>query len=106
MNGVLRLPATLVLMPFYLGVAAVYGALAYLTNSILPSMVLHAGGNVLGAFDLFARGHSEWQGLGTPQPLIWETDPDASFWFSVGATLIVGAAAVWAYAALARLRQR
>jgi membrane protease YdiL (CAAX protease family) len=94
---------TLVLMPFYLAVAAVYGMLAYLTNSILPSMVLHAGGNVLAAFDLFARGHSEWQGLGTPRPLIWETGADGSFWVSVGATLIVGAAAVWAYAGLAQL---
>ena len=41
-------------MPYYLAVAAVYGALAYFTNSILPSLVLHAGGNVLGAFDLLA----------------------------------------------------
>ena len=38
---------TLVLMPYYLGAAAVYGALAYITISILPSLVLHAGGNVL-----------------------------------------------------------
>jgi membrane protease YdiL (CAAX protease family) len=96
---------TLVLMPFYLAVATVYGALAYLTNSIWPSMVLHAGGNVFAAFDLFARGHSEWQGLGPPAKLIWETGPDAAFWMSVGATLVVGTAAVWAYVGLARLRR-
>ncbi|MBI3765465.1 MAG: CPBP family intramembrane metalloprotease, partial [Ignavibacteriales bacterium] len=92
---------TLILMPYYLAVAAVYGALAYLTNSILPSMVLHAGGNVLGAFDLFARGRSEWQAAASPKPLIWETGTDASFWVSCAAFLIVGAAAVWAYATLA-----
>ncbi len=96
---------TIVLLPFYLAVAAVYGTLAYLTNSILPSMVLHAGGNVFAAFDLFARGHSEWQGLGPPTKLIWETGADASFWTSVGATLVVGSAAVWAYIVLARLRR-
>jgi membrane protease YdiL (CAAX protease family) len=96
---------TLVLMPFYLAVAAVYGTLAYLTNSIWPSMVLHGGGNVFAAFDLFARGHSEWQGLGPPAKLIWETGADAAFWTSVGATLVVGAAAVWAYIMLARLRR-
>jgi membrane protease YdiL (CAAX protease family) len=95
---------TLVLLPFYLAVAAVYGTLAYLTNSIWPSMVLHAGGNVFAAFDLFARGHSEWQGVGPPQPLIWQTGPDPSFWISVGATVLVAAAAVWAYVMLARLR--
>ena len=35
----------LVLLPFYLSVAAVYGALAYFTDSTVPSMILHAGGN-------------------------------------------------------------
>jgi len=92
---------TLALMPFYLAVAAVYGMLAYLTNSIFPSMVLHGGGNVFAAFALFAGGRSEWQAPSIPRPLIWETGPDASFWLSVGATLVVGAAAVWAYVTLA-----
>jgi membrane protease YdiL (CAAX protease family) len=92
---------TLVLMPFYLAVAAVYGGLAYLTNSILPSMVLHAGGNVLGAIDLFARGQSEWQASSTPKSLIWDTGTDAAFWISLVAALIAAAAAVWAYATLA-----
>ena len=98
---------TLVLMPYYLAVAAVYGALAYLTNSIFPSMVLHAGGNVLGAFELFTQGRSEWQASSSPKALIWETGTDASFWISLVAALIAGAAAVWAYSALARAaRQR
>jgi membrane protease YdiL (CAAX protease family) len=44
------------LMPFYLAVAAVYGGLAYLTDSTLPGMVLHAGGNMFSALDLFTRG--------------------------------------------------
>jgi len=96
---------TLVLMPFYLAIAIVYGTLAYLTDSIWPGMVLHAGGNVFAAFDLFARGHSEWQGVGPPAKLVWETGADGAFWASVAATLVVGAAAAWAYVMLARLRQ-
>ena len=92
---------TLILMPYYLAVAAIYGSLAYLTNSILPSAVLHAGGNVLGAIDLFGRGRAEWQASASPAPLIWETGADASFWISCVAALIVGAAAVWAYGSLA-----
>lgn len=92
---------TLILMPYYLAVAAVYGALAYLTNSILPSMVLHAGGNILGTFDLFTRGRSEWQASATPQPLIWETGIDASFGISIVAFLFVGTGAVYAYSKLA-----
>ena len=60
---------TLALLPFYLAVAAVYGTLAHLTDSILPSVVLHAGGNVFSALDLFTRGRSEWQVSPTPRPL-------------------------------------
>jgi membrane protease YdiL (CAAX protease family) len=93
----------LVLMPFYLAVAAVYGALAYITNSIFPSMILHAGGNMLVALALFAGGRSEWQASPGPTRLIWETGPDASFWIALIAFLIVGVAAVGAYAFLARV---
>ena len=93
----------LILMPYYLGAAAIYGALAYFTDSILPSAVLHAAGNIFSAIALFAGGRAEWQASATPAPLIWETGADASFWFSCLATLAVGAAAVWAYAALARI---
>lgn len=64
-------------------------------------MVLHAGGNVLAAFDLFARGRSEWQASTTPQLLISDTGADASFWISIAAAIFAGAAAVWAYTALA-----
>jgi len=93
--------ATLILMPYYLAVAAIYGALAYLTNSILPCVVLHATGNVLGGIELLARGRSEWQASSTPDPLIWETGTDASFWVSCVGLMVVGAAVVWAYRTLA-----
>ena len=92
----------LVLLPFYIAVAAVYGALAYFTDSTLPGMVLHAGGNVFSAFDLFARGRSEWQLSPQASPLIWETGPDAALLSNVAALLIVAALTVWAYSSLAR----
>jgi membrane protease YdiL (CAAX protease family) len=91
-----------VLLPFYIAVAAVYGALAYFTDSTLPGMVLHAGGNMFSAFDLFARGRTEWQLSVEAQPLIWETGPDAAFWGNVAALVIVGGLTVVAYSALAR----
>ena len=81
--------------------AAVYGGLAYATNSTLPSMTLHAGGNMFSALDLFTRGRSEWQ-LTTESPLIWQSGPDAAFFANVAGLLIIGAIAVRAYAALAR----
>jgi membrane protease YdiL (CAAX protease family) len=97
---------TLILMPYYLAVAAIYGSLAYLTNSIMPSVVLHAGGNVLGAIGLFAGGRSDWQAASSPEPLIWESGADASFWLSFVAALGAGAAALWAYAALATVARK
>lgn len=94
---------SLILMPYYVAVAAVYGGLAYLTDSILPSLVLHAGGNVLGYMDLITHGRSEWQASSSPQPLIWQTGADATFWFSCGALVVVAALAFSAYRALARV---
>jgi membrane protease YdiL (CAAX protease family) len=91
-----------VLLPFYLAVAAVYGALAHVTDSTLPGMVLHAGGNMFSAFDLFTRGRSEWQLSSEPMPLIWETGPDAAFWGNAAALVIAVALTVGAFSALAR----
>jgi membrane protease YdiL (CAAX protease family) len=92
---------TLILMPYYLAVAAIYGALAYLTNSILPSVMLHAGGNVLSGISLFAGGRAQWQAASRPAPLVWETGADPWFWLSSVTALIAGAVAVRAYASLA-----
>lgn len=92
---------TLVLLPFYVGAATVYGMLAYLTKSILPGLVLHAGGDILVALQLLATGQSEWQGS-PGQKLIWETGADPVFWLSVVGALAGVAAAVGAYVGLAR----
>jgi len=94
---------TAILLPYYLAAAAVYGALAYFTNSIFPSMVLHAAGNILSSADLFARGRSEWQASSTTSSLIWETGADASFWVSVVVLLAVGTGTVLAYAKLRKV---
>ena len=82
---------TLVLMPYYVAVAAVYGGLAYITNSILPSLVPHtAGGNMFVFLGQFGAGRSEWQA--TAAPLVWETGPDATFVVTVAAAIVLGAA--------------
>lgn len=75
-------------MPWYLGVAIVYGTMAWKTNSVLPSMVLHAGGNMLNVVSLLGQGRSEWQPADRP-PLIWETGVDGAFWISVLGFLVL-----------------
>lgn len=91
----------MILLPYYLGVAAVYGTLAYLTDSTFPGMALHAGGNMFGAFGLFAQGRSEWQLSNAPSPLIWQTGPDAAFWGNLAGLLVGGTLTIWAFAGLA-----
>lgn len=93
--------AILAMMPYYVAVAAVYGGLAYATNSILPGLVLHAGGDVLVLNRLWLTGQAEWQTSSQPQPLIWESGPDVAFWGYLAAFIVVGGAALAAYAALA-----
>ena len=93
---------TLALLPYYLAVATIYGMLAHLTNSILPSIVLHAGGNMLGSLDLLTRGQAEWQAPARPTPLIWEVGVGTAFWGSVIAFVLIGATAIVAYVVLAQ----
>jgi len=100
-----RPETTLALAPYYMAVAAVYGALAYLTNSVLPSLLLHTLGNIAGSTQLILGGRSEWQAARAPAPLVWTSGLDSSFWLTVAVTAILAAAAVAAYAYLARVVQ-
>ena len=90
------------LIPFYMVISIVYGTLTYLTNSIMPAVFLHAGGNMLGVINLFGRGRSEWQTGTDAKPLIWETGPDASFWLATFALILLTTISIWAYAVLGR----
>ena len=99
----------LVLLPFYLSVAAVYGLMTAATDSTYPSMVLHAGGNVIALFGLFTQGRSEWQLMSAPAPTIWETGIDGAFIANVAMLAIASAATIVAFRGLfslaARIRQ-
>ena len=100
--ALVHLDFELVLWPYYVGVAAIYGMVTYLSNSILPAIVLHTGGNIFSSLDLWLYGQSEWQTSAGPRVLIWETGPDMSFWLSALLLLAVGGAATGAYVMLAR----
>lgn len=104
MFAVAHLDFTLILWPYYIAVAAIYGTVTYLTNSILPAIVLHAAGNLYSNLDLWLHGKAEWQAGSASPALIWQSGADAAFWSSFVALLIATAAAVWAYRRLARSR--
>jgi membrane protease YdiL (CAAX protease family) len=104
MFAVAHLDFTLVLWPYYVAVAAIYGTVAYLTNSILPAIALHTAGNIYSNLDLWLHGQAEWQAPSAGQSLVWRSGADASFWWSVVMLAAVTAPMVWAYLRLARLR--
>src|SRR5215210_2539752 len=106
MFALAHLDFAIVLWPYYVAVAAIYGVVTYLTDSILPAVVLHTTGNVYSNLDLWLHGHAEWQAPPRPSALIWQTGADASFWIAIVALLVVAAATVSAFAKLARVTRR
>jgi membrane protease YdiL (CAAX protease family) len=96
MFAIAHLDFTPVLWPYYVAVAAIYGVVTHLTNSILPAIAIHTGGNIYSNFDLWTRGQAEWQ-ASSGSRLIWETGVDSSFWMLIGAFLTVTAVMLWAY---------
>jgi membrane protease YdiL (CAAX protease family) len=106
MFAVAHLDFTLILWPYYVAVAAIYGTVTHLTKSILPAVVLHTGGNIYSNIDLWLHGQAEWQASSEPTVPIWKTGTDTSFWISGIALLIVAVAMVWAYFKLARAARK
>lgn len=75
---------------------AVYGALAYLTGSILPSMVLHAS---LDALEFFLV----WRFAGASAPPLVRLDNPA--WLALGAAVALSIVAFWSFQRLSRLQR-
>ena len=71
--------AVLQMLPYYIAVSALYGGLTWATNSILPALTLHAGGDVWSLTRLWLTGRPEWQMSAAPPPLVWESGLDARF---------------------------
>ena len=102
MFAVVHLDFTPILWPYYVAVAAIYGTVTYLTDSILPAIVLHTCGNIYSNSLLLVYGQAEWQAAADPAALIWKTGTDRAFWEQVSAFVLVTAVMVWAYRMLAR----
>jgi membrane protease YdiL (CAAX protease family) len=79
---------------FYLLVDAMLGALALITGSIRPGVVVHAIG-LLTFFTLVWPSDKD-------RPLIWSGGADAWFWAHVGQTLVFAALGLFAFVRLAR----
>ena len=103
MFAVVHLDFTLILWPYYVAVAAIYGTVTYLAKSILPAIALHTGGNLYSNFDLWLHGQAEWQSAGGPAALIWTNGTDALFWMTSASFVMAATFAMWSYVHLARV---
>ncbi len=83
------------LMPVFLGVSVLFGALAWITGSILPGVVLHTAVDVATFLWVWRMGEP------APRPLLWESGPDPAFWIAAVVFSLGGVAAVWACRRLA-----
>ena len=106
--GLLHFPThpadVLWMLPYYIAVSAVYGGLTWAANSILPALVLHAGGDIVVLTRWWLTGRPEWQIGPTLPPLVWEGGVDVQFVLTaIAATAFVAATAI-AYRAVQRLR--
>jgi membrane protease YdiL (CAAX protease family) len=110
MFAVAHLDFTLVLWPYYLAVAAIYGTTTFLTNSVWPAVVLHTAGNLFSNTNLLLNGQAEWQASSSASGLVWATGIDRAFVLASLALIALAVASLWSYRRLAvavrpRLRQ-
>ena len=91
-------PGVVAMMPFYLTLAATYGTIAYLTNSILPGIVLHAGGDALGAMTVLTEGRQT-----SSLPLPAASTASMPLPFLILLLIAVVASALFAFRALAQM---
>ena len=101
MFALVHLDFTPVLWPYYIAVSALYGTVAFLTNSVWPAVVLHTSGNVYSNIDLLLHGRADWQAPAGFTDLVWTTGVDSAFLQLMAALLISVAAMLWAYTRLA-----
>ena len=92
----------LMMLPYYIAVAAVYGGLTWATVSILPAVVLHSVGDVVVLTRWWLTGRPEWQ-IGAEAPeLLSESGFDVAFIAAALAAAALATATALAYRALRR----
>lgn len=97
MFALAHLDFTLVLWPYYVSVAALYGTVTYVTRSILPAIVLHTAGNIYSNIDIWLHGRAEWQASAQGQETIWSAGLDASFLSSSALSVVAAGLMVLAF---------
>jgi membrane protease YdiL (CAAX protease family) len=95
----------LLMLPYYIAVSAMYGALTWAADSIWPALILHAAGDVVVLTRWWVTGRPEWQLGAAPPPLVWESGIDASFAVTVLVAVLLAGSMAWS-CGLVRDRRR
>jgi len=108
--GLLHFPnhpgAVLLMLPYYIAVSAVYGALTWAADSIWPALLLHSAGDVVVLTRWWLTGRPEWQ-LGAAAPsLVWDTGVDGPFVVTVAAAILLVMLTAWSYGVVRGRRLR
>jgi hypothetical protein len=96
----------LMMLPYYIAVAAVYGGLTWAADSILPALVLHSVGDIIVLTRWWATGRPEWQLAATPPPLVPEHGVDTGFVATAISFVVLALLTARAYQAVRTLRVR
>lgn len=106
--GLLHFPShprdVLLMLPYYVAVAAVYGGLTWAADSILPAVVLHAAGDAIVLTRWWATGLPEWQLLETAPPLVWARGVDTGFLVTAALLALLAVVTTAAFRSVRRLR--
>lgn len=106
--GLLHFPThpadVLWMLPYYIAVSAVYGALTWAADSILPALVLHTVGDIVVLTRWWLTGRPEWQIGSIVPPLVWESGIDTQFILTGSASIALVVATAVAYVAVRKLR--
>ena len=94
-------PGTLPMMPFYLAVGVTYGSMAYLTNSVVPGMLLHTVGDLLDGLPAVLH-HDAAAAVTASQPV---PPPTGSIVMLVFGVAITAAMTIAAFSALGSGRE-
>ena len=77
------------MLPYYIAVSAMYGALTWAADSIWPALVLHSAGDVVVLTRWWITGRPEWQLGAESPPLVWDSGIDASFIAAILAAIVL-----------------
>lgn len=99
-----RPSSVFMMLPYYVAVSAVYGGMTWAANSILPSLALHASGNVFSLTRYWTTGRPEWEISANVPPLVWDSGVDAAFAGAAVACIALGSLMAWLCCSVHRMR--